>query len=182
MILKKAAIIFSFLLITAFSVGSFFLHQLYLKSYKKEFKTYISKYKEQAAFSTITICPSELYTNSANITWEDENKEVVYKNILYDVVSITGKGLTIELTVVSDHQEMALKKQFAVLYDVNSNKKTKGPFDLLKQFLALKYIVHSANLDLNNVVTARSDSFTSSAFLIITRVIARYAPPPDFTL
>ena len=83
--LKKATIIFSFILITVFSAGSYFLHQLYLKSYKKDFKAYISKYKEQSAFSTITINPSELYANSKTITWEDEFKEVIYNGVLYDV-------------------------------------------------------------------------------------------------
>jgi hypothetical protein len=178
--LKKATIIFSFILITVFSVGSYFLHQLYLKSYKKEFKAYISKYKQRSAFSTITINPSELYINSANIIWEDEYKEVIYNGVLYDVVSVKGKGLTIVLTVVSDHQEMELKKEFASLFDVSSNQKTKGPFDLLKNFMALKYLAANSDFCFNNCVFSLDNLASFKSIQINSPVINLDTPPPQF--
>ncbi len=161
-------------------MGSYFLHQLYLKSYKKEFKAYISKYKEQSAFSTITINPSELYSNSKHIIWEDEYKEVVYKGILYDVVSIKGKGLTVELTVVSDHQEMQLKKEFASLYDVSSNQKTKEPFNLLKTFFALKYLATHSDISFNNSSSIFKIFGLFQNIQINSIVINLETPPPQF--
>ncbi|MES2762768.1 MAG: hypothetical protein V4677_11195 [Bacteroidota bacterium] len=151
-----------------------------MQNYKKEFKSYAFNNKNKAAFATIRINPSELYTNSANIIWVDENKEIIYKGILYDVVSVKGKGLSVELTLVSDDQEMKLKADFAKMYDVDSRKTTKFPFELLKHFLALKYIVHVTDLNLNNSVIDRNVFFASPVFFITNRVIAQDAPPPDF--
>ncbi len=178
--LKKATIIFSFILITVFSAGSYFLHQLYLKSYKKEFKAYISKHKKQSAFSTITIHPSELYVNSKTITWEDENKEVVFKGILYDVVKVNGKGLTVELIVVSDHQEMELKKEFASLFDISSNEKTKSPFELLKNFMALKYLATNSDFSFSNCVFSLDNLASFKNTQINSPVINLDTPPPQF--
>jgi len=161
-------------------VGSYFLHQIYLKGYKKEFKAFISKQKTKSDFSTITINPSQLYTNSENVVWEDEFKEVVYKGVLYDVVSINGKGLTVELSVVSDHQEMELKKQFASLYDVSSQEKTKGPFDLLKNFFALKFLAANSDIYFNNVVFSVGNLMIFQVFQITSTVISLETPPPQF--
>ena len=161
-------------------MGSYFLHQIYLKGYKKEFKAFISKQKTKSDFSTITINPSQLYTNSENVVWEDEFKEVVYKGVLYDVVSINGKGLTVELSVVSDHQEMELKKQFASLYDVSSQEKTKGPFDLLKNFFALKFLAANSDIYFNNVVFSVGNLMIFQVFQITSTVISLETPPPQF--
>jgi hypothetical protein len=178
--LKKLTIIVSFILISLFSVGSYFLHQIYLKGYKKEFKTYISQHKEQSDFSTVTINPSQVYNNSAQIIWEDEYTEVIYEGILYDVVSVNGKGLTVELTLVSDYQEMELKRRFTSFYDISSSENTKKPFDLLKNIFALKYIVHSICFDLNNITFTGNTFVKTPDFLIINRVISIHTPPPDF--
>lgn len=161
-------------------MGSYFLHQVYLKSYKKEFKAYISKYKEQSAFSTININPSELYANSANIIWEDENKEVVYKGILYDVLEVKGNGLVVELKVVSDYQEMELKKEFASLFDVSSNEKTKGPFDLLKNFMALKYLAAHSDICFNSSFFVLKKIGSFQTIQINSIVINLDTPPPQF--
>ena len=178
--MKKLTIIFSFVLITVFSVGSYLLHQLYLKNYKKEFKSYIKTHKEQSAFSTITINPSELYTNSANIIWEDEYKEVVYRGVLYDVINVKGNGLTVELTLVSDDQEMNLKKEFASLYDVNTTEKTKSPFNLLKNFFTLKYLAACSDFEFNNVVFSLNNLVSFQTIDINTITINIDTPPPQF--
>lgn len=178
--MKKSTIIFSFLLISVFSVGSFFLHQAYLKSYKKEFKAYLKTNKQNTNFSTITISPSEVYTNSKNIEWEDEFKEVVYQGVLYDVVKVSGKGLVVELTVVSDHQETELKKQFASFYDINSNQKTKTPFDLLKSFFALKYLANNSDFSFDNSVLWLDKFVSFQKFQISLVVINLDTPPPQF--
>jgi hypothetical protein len=161
-------------------VGSYFLHQLYLRGYKKEFKSYMFKHKEQSSFSTITVNPSEVYTNSSNIIWEDEYKEVVYKGILYDVISIKGKGLTVELTIVSDYQEMELKKEFASLFDISSNQKTKGPFDLLKNFFALKYLAANSDFSFSNSVFSFDNLASFKGIQFNSPVINLDTPPPQF--
>ena len=180
--MKKVSIIFSFILITVFSTGSFFLHKSYLKSYKKEFKSFVFKNKKKANYSTIRINPSELYTNSKTIVWEDENKEVIYKGVLYDIVCIKTIGVKVELTVVSDEQEMKLKKQFASLFDVDSNKTTKDPFNLLKSFFALKYIATSSSVDTNNPEFMLNQAHIYNILKISKGFTSQSNPPPNFCI
>lgn len=177
--LKTPVIIFSFVLISVFSLGSYFMHTAYLKNYKKDFRQYMSKNKKEMALSSISIHPSELYCNSTRVVWEDENKEVVYKGVLYDVVSVKNNGLTVELTLVSDEQEMEIKKQFAALYNINSHSSAKGPFDLLKGFLALKCIVHTTRIELSNVEVSTGSYCSTQLFNLSTKVIPKDSPPPD---
>ena len=180
--MKRVSIIFSFILITVFSTGSFFLHKSYLKSYKKEFKSFIFKNKKKANYSTIKINPSELYTNSKTIIWEDENKEVIYKGVLYDIVCMKTIGVKVELTVVSDEQEMKLKKQFASLFDIDSNKTTKDPFDLLKSFFALKYIATSSSANICNYELVLNTTHTYRVFKISKGFNSQTNPPPNFCI
>ncbi len=163
-------------------MGGYVAHRVYLHHYKKEFKAYISTVKEHAAFTIIHINPSEVYVNSLKITWEDENKEVVYKGILHDVVSIKGKGLTVELTLVSDHEEMKLKKDFADLYDINSGSATKSPFELLKNLLSLTYLVEDGSFRLNILTNSGTSYFMTDEFFLINRIILPDSPPPDFSV
>jgi len=156
------------------------MHKCYLKSYKKEFKSFISQNKVHTHYSTIKINPSELYTNSKTIIWEDENKEIFYKGILYDIISIKTIGTKVELTAVSDEQEMELKKQFASQYDINSNKTTKEPFNLLKSFFTLKYIAPSIKIDIKNSESILKTSYTYSIIKTSQGFISKTNPPPNF--
>lgn len=156
------------------------MHQLYLNGYKREFKEYISKHKDSSSFSKITINPSELYTNSKNIIWEDECKEVIYEGVLYDVICVNGKGLTVELTVVSDNEEAKLKKQFASLYDLGSSQTTKGPFDLLKCFFALKYLATNSEFSFCNCIFSCNDYVSSQSVYFNSATISLDTPPPQF--
>lgn len=169
-------------MISVFSVGSYFLHQVFLKNYKKEFKSYIFEHKKETAFTTISINPSELYINSTSITWEDENKEIIYKGMLYDIVSVSKAGSKITVTVVSDTQEMELKKQFASIYDINSNTSTKHPFELLKNFFALKYLVSNTLIEFNNSVIKCVSPNSYLLSQIPTIVIHQETPPPEFCI
>ena len=180
--MKRVSIIFSFILITVFSTGSFFLHKSYLKSYKKEFKSFVLKNKKKAYYSAISINPSELYTNSKTIIWEDENKEVIYKGVLFDIVCVKTIGVKVELTVVSDEQEMKLKKQFASLFDIDSNKATKDPFDLLKSFFALKYISTSYSANICNSELILNQTHIYSVFKISKGFNSQTNPPPNFCI
>lgn len=180
--MKRVSIIFSFILITVFSTGSFFMHRCYLKSYKKEFKLFVFENKRHSNYTTIKINPSELYTNSKKITWEDENKEVIYKGVLYDIVCIKTIGVKVELTVVSDEQEMELKRQFASLFDIDSNKTTKEPFNLLKSFFALKYITTESVDDVNYFEYIENRRYAYTVFKISKGFNKLTNPPPNFCI
>lgn len=158
------------------------MHRCYLKSYKKEFKLFVFENKRHSKYTIITINPSELYTNSKKITWEDENKEVIYKGVLYDIVCIQTIGVKVELTVVSDEQEMELKKQFASLFDVNANKTTKDPFSLLKSFFALKYITTSSSVNINNFEFIVNLPHIHCVFKISKGFSSQTNPPPNFCI
>jgi len=169
-------------LISVFSTGSYFLHLVYLGNYKKEFKEYILKNKKETAFTTIHINLNELYANSASLTWEDENKEIIYKGTLYDILSIEKVGFVVTLKVVSDKQEMELNKQFASVYDINSSTTTKHPFELLKKFFALKYIIHNTSFEFNSSLIPCISPNTNLSFKIATVLIPQETPPPDFCI
>jgi hypothetical protein len=163
-------------------VGNYVLYSVYTTSYKKEFKHYISNHKENTRVTTLLINPGELYCNSARITWEDDNKEIVHEGVLYDIVTIAFNGLTVKLTVVSDKQEMELKKQFASLYDADSHSATKTPFSILKLFLFLKYIPNTDSLELKALETDRVHDFTFQEFKLRHNTIPTDSPPPDLFL
>ena len=102
--------------------------------------------------------------------------------MLYDIVSINPNGLTVELTVVSDKQEMELKEQFVSIYNVSSGKATKNPFHLLKAFLALKFVPASANLELNNPEECHASVYPKQSFVVVSKIISTETPPPDFSV
>lgn len=148
--LKNVVIIFIFFIISLFSCGSYLLYKTYLCSYKSNFRTYINANKKNVNHSIICITPSELYVNSNRIIWEDENKEVIYDGVLYDIVNMKYEGGKVILTAVSDEQEQEIKKQFAENFEENSNSKTNSSLKLLKQFLALKYTSNDDLLKINS--------------------------------
>lgn len=179
--LKKASIIFSLILIVVFSTSSFFIHKCYLHSYKQAYKAYIFQNKQHTIHTTtIQINPSELFANSSIIQWEDENKEIVYKSELYDIIKIENKNGKVILTTVSDTQETELKKQFALSCYLDSNSKSKIPFELLKNFFALKCIINHAIINLQLFPISNSLSTPCSKFQLPSVFQSKETPPPDF--
>lgn len=177
--MKKTTVIFSFILITVFSVGNFLLHLVYLENYKEDFKEYIIKHKKEVVLTNIEIKANEMYVNSASISWEDDNHEIVYHDNLYDIIAIEYHANKVIVTVASDEQEMSLKKEFASLYDINSHNKTKSPFELLKNFFSLKFLANCMPFQFNNVEDICSANVISQVFQISTMVIHLETPPPD---
>lgn len=181
--MKKLAVIFSFILIVVFSVGSFFIHQVYLNKYKQEFRSYLFSNKKETAYTNITIHKNQLYKNSSSIMWEDDNQEIVYQGVLYDIISIKQFGVYVRLSVVSDMQEMELKSKFAALFNCSSNNnKTKAPLELLKNFFAFKYIVNNSLMEFKNSTIKRCSPNTKLLFQITEVVIQQETPPPDFCI
>lgn len=165
-----------------FSAAGYLIHKCYLNSYKKEFKSFTFANQKKISTAVLLINPSELYTNSCNIIWEDENREVIYKGVLYDIIRIENRGLKIALVAVSDTQETSLKKQFAELFNINTRESSKNPFHNLKSFFSLKCVICQADFDLGITCFLRPQSYYTDSFLISTVFLAQETPPPDFTL
>ena len=179
--MKKIAIIFSLVIIVVLSTGSFFIHQSYLSSYKKEFRSFISLNKKTIQSSEITINTSELYINTSTITWEDDTKEIIYNGVLCDVISVKTENKKTVITVITDKQEQSIKEQFATLYNDDSYKTSKKPLQLLKQFLSLKYVTHTTTfsaLPLKSTILINNSNYY---FNIEKVFLPQETPPPTFS-
>lgn len=142
--MRKASFIIALSLITVFLTGHYFIYKSVLKSHKIEFKSYIRA--NFAKTEELAIYPSQLYTNSPEMQWLDENKEICLNGVMYDIVCIKNAGTKVILNVVKDKDEKELmnryNKQFNDIYENgNSGKKNNN---LLKDFLSLKYF-HNDN-------------------------------------
>ncbi|MDX2173255.1 MAG: hypothetical protein SFY56_09055 [Bacteroidota bacterium] len=150
MLLKKAVVILTFVLIAIFSLGAFLFYYCYLSSYKKDFKSFIKKDRSKLYTTKIIINPSQLYSSSKTIIWEDNNKEIILNGTLYDIVAISSNKGKVEITLLSDEKEQEIKKQFASLYKENDlNSPTNNLAKILKQFLGLKFLSNNY-FDLNS--------------------------------
>ena len=153
------------------------MHLSYLHSYKKEFKSFIKSDRVNTAKQTITIAAKQLYVNSSNIIWEDENQEMIINGVLYDVLDIKMNYSTALITLVSDKQELELKKQFASLYDFSKNK--KEPYPVLKSFFSLKSVLNSSNFEFRNHVAQMTETFLDSIYKTVTVYYSQETPPPN---
>ena len=153
------------------------MHLSYLHSYKKEFKSFIKSNRVSTAKQTITMAAKQLYVNSSNITWEDENQEMIINGVLYDVLDIKMNYSTALITLVSDKQELELKKQFASLYDFSKNK--KEPCPVLKSFFSLKSVLNSSDFEFKNHVSQMAKTYLDSIFKTVTVYYSQETPPPN---
>lgn len=178
--LKKIAVIFTFVFIIILSTGSFFVFSNFISQYQTDYQAYIQKEKSKINTSEILINPSQLYINSAKISWEDDNKELVVDGVLYDIVSfaVNNKGKLV-ITVLSDNQEQEFKKEFASNYDVCSSKKSNNPIKLLKQFLALKFINQDNDDSYLSVNSSLHSNYTEFQFSIKSVFLSQETPPPS---
>ncbi|MBN8694704.1 MAG: hypothetical protein J0L69_16030 [Bacteroidetes bacterium] len=175
--MRKVFFIFTILIITVLITGNYFIYKQVTKAHKKEFKAFIrSRY---AKTQTISISPSELYSNNSRITWLDNNKEVLMNDIMYDIISLKSEGVKVVLTVVEDTQEKELmnkyKEQFDVMYSSSSGKKQNS---VAKDFFAFKYLSHE-----NICVDIRESSLYYFIFFDskTTKGFSNsLTPPPDF--
>jgi len=147
-----------------------------LKSHKKEFKAYIRTHF--AKTEQLEISPSELYTNSRQITWLDENKEVLLNGVMYDIVSIRNAGTKVVLYAVNDKAEKELmnryQKQFNDIYENGNSGKQKN--NLLKDFLSLKYFQKSFSLI--NLISSNHNYPANFTFEIPAVYLGVQTPPP----
>lgn len=178
--MKKVIVIFSFLLITLFSVGSFIVFSTYISFHQSTFQASLKKINQNLFTTKIFINPSELYTNSKNLIWEDDNKEIIKEGILYDIISIDSKDGKIMLTVISDSKEQEIKKQFASLYKDNYTHPSNNLTKLLKQLLALKFLFYF-NSSFNSNQHFSTISYVRFNLLKDKPVfLPKEVPPPNF--
>jgi hypothetical protein len=178
--LKSLSIISAFFLISVFSSGTFFIHLHFLKSYKKEFKTYLKTTRHSSFKSILFIHPSELYADTDKLIWEDENKEIVYDGVLYDILEIRSEGTRLALIAVSDFREMEMKRVFSEIYANDAHKSGKQPFSLLKSLLNLKTTFGSSYV-LPDVYAQNYELFSTQPDLRIASIFLQAeTPPPDF--
>jgi hypothetical protein len=121
-----------------------------------------------------------LYTNSINVTWEDENQEIVYRGILYDILEIKSEGRRLAIIAVSDEQEMLLKQEFSELYVSNGFQHCKNPFQLLNHFLSLKTVIYTYDFCFEKVPDSKLWIASSEMFQLTAVFISQETPPPDF--
>ncbi len=176
--MKKAIIIFSFILISIFSIGSFLIYFTYIYLYQNAYHTYIKQNKEVLNTTKVFLNPSELFANSSTITWEDNNNEIIMNGVLYDVISVSSEKGRVTLTVLSDYQEAVMKKEFASTYDASSSKSTSTPIKLLKQFLSFKFVTDSYSLS-NEQITVGLRFCNRYTFILRDVYISLETPPPS---
>ena len=136
--MKKKSIILITALVVVISIGNFGLFSLFLNQYKTTLQAQIQN-NTSSVIDIIHINPSELYANNTNISWEDDNKEIIYKGILYDIVSIEVIKGKVSIKAISDSKEQDYKMAYANTQEKN-NTSSNSPLNLLKQFLSLNFI------------------------------------------
>lgn len=174
--MRKAAYIIALSLITVFFTGHYFIYKSVLNSHKKEFKTYIRTHFSK--IEQIEILPSELYTNNSNLEWLDENKEICFNGVMFDIVSIKNTGTKVILNVVKDKDEKELmnryQKQFNDIYENgNTGKKNNN---LMKDFLSLKYF--QKTFSQINLISSKHDYSAGCTFKIPVVYLGVQTPPP----
>jgi len=146
--LKKSAFIITGFIIIGFITGHFFIYNLALHSHKTEFRNYLKKHSDRA--ETIEIPTGQLYVNTKQIEWCDNNNEIRYNSDLYDVVSVNLENGKAILKVVSDKAEEQMAENYDELSNIifAKNKCKSTGHKLSNSFLSLKCIItHPINID-----------------------------------
>lgn len=120
--------------------------------HRKEFRAW-AKELNKTEFRSVTIDRSELYRNTKDRIWEDENKELIINGELFDVTGMEIIKDKAVLTLLPDKKEKALKTEFAGLFKEDTAS-SGGLFKLLKQLLSLKFIQDLPLIDLSLYGTA----------------------------
>ncbi len=176
--MKKNSIILILALVVLISVGNFGLFSLFLNQYKTNLQSQIQN-NSSSVIDIIRINPSELYANNKNISWEDDNKEIIYKGILYDVLSIECVKGKVSIKAISDSKEQDYKMAYANTQEKN-NTSSNSPLNLLKQFLSLNFTETKLSTSfLTADVTTTTFSFKSYNYLIHKGYKTLDTPPPN---
>lgn len=155
----------------------FFIFKIQQNSHKNNFKIYLSKNLSQ--LEKIDISINELYTDSKNIEWLDDNKEVLINNSIYDVIYVKKSGKVVSLYVVNDDKEKKLMDNYDKLASFfTSNTSNSSKSDLIKDFLSLKFLPNSNN----KIVDLKSFTLSSYNVFCLGNIpnvfLSQENPPP----
>lgn len=170
--MRKLIIIALLMLLSVISCTGFLVYKYSLAHHRACFRTYLSTIHDNR-LEKIIIHPHELFVDSEYLQWEDDNKEIIYKQALYDIVKIESQGSSLCLLVVPDYEEEELKRKFSREQSTSSPPYLK----LLKQLLDLKY-VNDDGFEFSGFEKSMR-SFGAYLFSIVPVFIATHALPPD---
>ena len=115
-----------------------------------------------------------------NIQWTDSNKEMRYKDALYDVVKSTKTETTITYYCINDSKEESL---FASLdshintHIASNNKTDKNSKRLIDNVVKLYF---STKQKIENTASASSINYLPYNLIFTSTIIEKNAPPPEF--
>jgi hypothetical protein len=125
------------------------------------------------------ISKADLYANTTELIWEDENKEVIIKGKLYDVIALQVNGDQIVLSLLPDFKEQDIKANYAKIFTNNSNNdNTSSLFKLLKQLISLKFTIQSFELPI--LLSDSTNSFFQYSYLTCEGFSTKSLLPPIF--
>ena len=175
-ILKKAGVIAIGLFLAVFITGHFFIFKIAQLSHQDQFRSFILKNLDQT--EKIEISPFELFSNSNNIKWNDNNKEIVFNGLVYDIVSIKNTGKTVSLFVVNDTDEKTLLDNYNELAGSIFNNSSPVRHDLIKDFLSLKFF-QDGPLEITTLNVFQFNVYAEYVSDIITVFLSQETPPPN---
>ncbi len=177
--MKKLGFIFISVFTIVLSIGNFGIFSLFLNQYKSEVQANIIN-KTSVVTDVIYINPYQFYSDSKNITWEDNNKEIVYNGELYDIISIESENGKVKINAISDKKETEYKMAYAQKEDLN-NQTSNSPIKLLKHFFALKCVCANKMdiLNLESKINLVSEYTDSRCFILNNGYKSLEVPPPN---
>jgi hypothetical protein len=170
--MRKLTIIALLMLLSVISCTGFLVYKHSLAHHRACFRSYLSTINDDR-LEKIIIHPHELFVDSECLQWEDDNKEIIYKHALYDIVKIESQGTNLCLLVVPDYEEEELKRKFSREQSTSSPPYLK----LLKQLLDLEY-VSSDDFEFSGFEKSIR-SFDAYVFSVVPVFIATHVLPPD---
>ncbi len=175
--MRKHKLLLLLVLIFSIHVGSFLCYYIYLSSYQKAQQALMKNDLDNLEITKYVMEPSELYVNTADIFWQDNNKEIIINTILYDVISSYTINGNVILNLVSDVEEEKMNAYFADLFGFNKLENKNNTFKLLKELLALKYI---ANINTVNYFSYRCSIIQTISFFNLSKpYLIKQTPPPN---
>lgn len=175
--MKKATLISVTLIMTVFITCHFQVFKLFQNSQKANFRAYVSQNLNQ--LEQINISPFQLFSDSKNMEWLDENKEIMINGILYDIISIKNSGKTVSLFVINDTKEKALMENYSKVVNSKETNSNSSKSNILKSFLSLKFIQGSNyefNLSSSSLINKH---YTPYTVFLSDVFISQETPPPN---
>lgn len=107
----------------------------YIHLKKVEFRKAVLN-KSVSQVKCMSFSEKELYTNSKDYEWKENNKELVIKGVYHEVVSVKKTGEVYEVLIIADTNENELFQNYFAI----QRAADKGLNDQLLSLLLLTYI------------------------------------------